>query len=544
MILSCQKLHSKLNSFRPFGVILPKSPNSSMIVQPLALATTGQFSMLLLDYLNQDKQVQPFYGQYPDIEGFSKQILAKKLSAEQRKTLVKTLEKQYEGLENQPDFDILLDEKTFTVTTGHQLNIFTGPLYVVYKIITILNLAKKLKAEFPEYNFIPIYWMASEDHDLAEIDHFSLFGKTYQWQTEQKGAVGRMNLEGLQAVLDELPEKPEIFVRAYTQHTTLANAARAYMHELFGNEGLISIDADDRELKCSFVPIMKTDLQGRTHALAVTETSEQLENLGYKTQITPRNINLFYLTEGLRERIVFEEGRYKVLNTTITFTNSEINQLLETEPERFSPNVVLRPVYQEVILPNLAYIGGPAEMPYWLQLKGVFDSHQIPFPILIPRNFGLYINKASVKRMQKLELSPTALFQDEVTLRKWFVEHNSMNALSFAEESHVMSQLFGKILDKAIKVDKTLEGAVSAEKQKLMNALENLEKRLKKAEERNLETEITQLLALKNKLFPNNGLQERSENFLNFYLNNPNFLTQIAQVFDPLDFKMYVMMEE
>jgi bacillithiol synthase len=515
-----------------------------MTIQALSLATTGQFSTLLLDYLNQDEQVKPFYNQFPDIEGFHNQISQKKLSVEHRQTLVATLQKQYAGLENTPNFNILLDENTFTVTTGHQLNIFTGPLYVIYKIITILNLAKKLKAEFPDKNFVPVYWMASEDHDLAEIDHFSLFGKTYQWQTEQKGAVGRMNPAAIQAVLDEMPEKPEIFAQAYTQHATLADAARAYMHQLFGNEGLITIDADDRELKREFVPIMKTDLQGRTHALAVTETSEKLEELGYKTQITPRNINLFYLAEGLRERIVFEEGRYKVLNTNISFSNSEINHLLENEPERFSPNVVLRPVYQEVILPNLAYIGGPAEMPYWLQLKGVFDAHNLTFPILIPRNFGLYINKANVKKMQKLELSATALFQDEVTLRLWFVEHNSMNALSLGEETQAMSQIFGKVLDKAVKIDKTLEGTVNAEKQKLINALENLEKRLKKAEERNQETEITQLLALKQKLFPNGGLQERSENFLNFYLNNSGFLNQVSEVFDPLDFKMYVMMEE
>jgi uncharacterized protein YllA (UPF0747 family) len=205
--------------------------------------------------------------------------------------------------------------------------------------------------------------------------------------------------------------------------------------------------------------------------------------------------------------------------------------------------VVLRPVYQEVILPNLAYIGGPSEVPYWLQLKSVFDFHQIPFPILMPRNFGLVINKPAAKKVEKLGLSANDLFLDEISLKKSFVERNSDNNLSLSDESQAFSEVFDKILAKAILIDKTLEGAVKGEQQKVLNALENLEKRLKKAEERNQETEVSQLLGLKQKLFPNGVPQERAENFLNFYLNNPDFLNQVSEVFDPLDFSFYIMVE-
>jgi bacillithiol synthase len=514
-----------------------------MTAHQLSFEETQQFSTLFLDYINRSEQTRAFYGQFPDIEGFAAQLKLKTLSDKHREVLVAQLRKQYAGIANPPDFEVLLSQKTFTVTTGHQLNIFTGPLYVVYKILTVINLAKKLKAKFPDYHFVPVYWMATEDHDFAEINHFSLFGKTYEWQTTQKGAVGRMTTEGLADVLAQMSEKPAVFEQAYTQSATLADAVRVYMHEIFGQEGLISLDADDRELKRLFAPVLKNELLGRSTAVAVDEASEKLETLGYKTQITPRNINLFYLAEGLRERLVFEDGNYRVLNTDLRFSSRELFDLLENAPEHFSPNVVLRPVYQEVILPNLAYVGGPAEMPYWLQLKGVFDLLNVTFPILMPRNFALVLNKASVKRREKLGLNPNELFDDEVTLRKNFVARNSENSLSLATENEEINSVFEKVLAKALAIDKTLEAAVKGEQQKLANGLENLEKRLKKAEERNQETEITQLLALKQKLFPGGTAQERAENFLNFYLNNPEFLKEMADVFDPLAFKMYVVEE-
>lgn len=515
-----------------------------MQIHQLPLENVNQFSSLFLDFINQSQHTQDFYENYPTIQGFEKQIALKQFDAEKRKTLVETLKKQYSGLSNQPNLDILLEENTFTVTTGHQLNIFTGPLYVIYKLVTAINLAKSLKEAFPAYNFVPVYWMATEDHDFAEINHFSLFGKKLAWETVQKGAVGRMNPKELESLIAEMTECPSIFKEAYLNNDTLANAVRCYANDLFGSQGLVCIDADDRNLKKLFAPIIKNDLLHHTAFDVVSKTSESLESLGYKTQISPREINFFYLENGLRERIVSEGDIYKVLNTDLSFSETEILTILENEPEKFSPNVVLRPVYEEVILPNLAYIGGPSEVPYWLQLKSIFDFHQVAFPILMPRNFCLVVNKATAKKMEKLDLTSEDLFLDEVSLKKSFVEKHTENSLSLTSESNAFVQVFDEILNKAIKIDKTLEGAVKGEQQKVLNALENLEKRLKKAEERNHETEVNQLLGVKQKLFPNGTPQERSENFLNFYLNNPMFLAQISSVFDPLNFKFYVILEE
>lgn len=509
--------------------------------QKLDLSATRSFPKLFLDYISRNENLANFYSHYPDIQGFAHTIESKSFTAAKREVLVKTLQEQYINIASKPNFDVLLDSNTFTVTTGHQLNIFTGPLYVIYKIVTIINLAKQLKEAYPAYNFVPVYWMASEDHDFAEIASFNLFGKNYRWETEQKGAVGRMNPKELESVLGELSEKSELFENAYLNNETLSDAVRQYMHELFGDKGLICLDADARALKKQFDGVIKDDLLHHSASRIVSETTSKIQSLGYDTQIHPREINFFYLENRIRERIVKEEGVYKVLNTEIQFSEAEILHLVETEPEKFSPNVVLRPLYQEIILPNLAYIGGPSEVPYWMQLKDMINHYGEPFPMLMPRNFALVVNQASRKRIEKLGITVEDLFEDEVTLRKSFVEKNSENSLSLAFEIDEINDIFDRILKKSLVIDATLKGPVEAEKTKTANALENLEKRIKKAEERNQETSVSQLLALKNKLFPDGGLQERKENFLNFYMNDQAFIEKLLSAFHPLDYRFNVI---
>jgi bacillithiol biosynthesis cysteine-adding enzyme BshC len=516
-----------------------------MHCQPLPLTATGAFPPLFLDYISQKDQLQPFYGHFPTLENFEKQIQQKSSDAHvDRSTLANVLKRQYKHLKNSPDLSVLEQPNTFTVTTGHQLNIFTGPLYVIYKIVTTINLARKLKAAYPDSNFVPVYWMATEDHDFEEISYFNLFGKKYTWQTQQKGAVGRMNPRELGEALKILPEKLPLFEKAYLKHDKLADAVRCYMNDLFGNEGLVCIDGDDADLKRLFLPVIEEELTRSTAHGLVTDTTSQIEALGYHTQITPREINLFYLEDGVRERIVKEGNKYQVLNTDLTFSEAEILETARQHSERFSPNVVLRPLYQEILLPNLAYIGGPSEVPYWMQLKGVFDHFSVSFPLLLPRNFALYINAASNKRAEKLGVTVENLFWDDVRLRKSFVEKASTVSLELTQERQAIEQIFNDILRKAIVIDKTLEGAVNAEKTKVINTLESVEKRLQKAEERNHETEVNQLLGLKAKLFPSGGLQERSENFLNFYLNDSTFIQKLLDNFDPLAFHFNVLTEE
>lgn len=518
-----------------------------MMLEKISLAETQQFDPIFTDYLAGEPKLSSFYHRSPQVDSFREQISEKQLPQAQRDTLVKVLQQQYQSIDASDavseNIRQLSDAQTFTVTTGHQLNIFTGPLYFVYKVATVINACRRLQETYPDYRFVPVYWMASEDHDFEEISYFSLFGKTYTWETDQQGAVGRFHPNGLSKVLDELPEKTPVFEKAYQDQETLADAVRYYINELFGQYGLVVLDSDNAELKAGFSSVMQEDLLQHTAKQQVEETSAQLEEMDYKTQVFPREINLFYLREQSRERIVREEGRFKVLNTDVSFSEEEMTQELADHPERFSPNVIMRPLYQETILPNLAYVGGPSELAYWLQLKPVFDHHQVAFPILLPRNFALVINKTNAKKLRKVAVPPSDLFLDTQSLVKKFVEDNSDSNLSLKDQKAVLADVFEKIKEKARKVDGSLEGFIGSEANKSFKSLSNIEKRLKKAEENNQETAVKQLEGLKEKLFPDGSLQERQDNFLNFYINNPSFIEELLEQFDPFDFQFYVLTE-
>ncbi|MCD8538458.1 MAG: bacillithiol biosynthesis cysteine-adding enzyme BshC [Leadbetterella sp.] len=508
-------------------------------VQKLPFEKVANFPKLFLDYVNGRAELEPLYTRFPAIEGFREQIKLKKFS--HRAILTEALKRQYEGMENPPALEQLLQENTFTVTTGHQLNIFTGPLYVIYKIVSTINLARQLKAAFPEYNFMPVYWMATEDHDFAEIASFHLFGQKYTWETEQKGAVGEMNPESILGIFEELKDKPDVFLKAYSENLTLAGSVRQYMHALFGKHGLVCVDGNDPELKKLFVPVMLDELQNGSVKKELDKNAAVLERLSYKPQIHPREINLFYKEDGLRERIEFRDGRYTVLETPLQFSPDEMMELTKEHPEKISPNVALRPLYQETILPNLAYLGGPSELAYWLQLKGMFEHYGVAFPLLLPRNLALVINEGLKKRMDKLGITAEELYLDDAVLRKTFVERNSENSLTLKNEETAVAETFAAIVQKAREVDPTLEGAIEAEKTKILKSISNLEARIKKAEERKFETSINQLMGLKEKLFPGGNQQERKDSFLNFYLNDSAFIDKIFEVFDPLDLRFNVV---
>jgi bacillithiol synthase len=515
-----------------------------MAIHSLDLRTTGQFPALLLDYLDQKPSLSDFYNVYPTLENAQEIINQRaQFPLENRLTLVKTLEKQYEGLTEIPDFSTLLDERTFTVTTGHQLNIFTGPLYIIYKIVTTINLSRALQQQHPQYRFVPVYWMASEDHDFAEIASVHILGQTLRWEGAHQGAVGRLDPKELKSLLKYVPENPTIFSEAYLQNDTLSDAVRCYMHSLFGKEGLICLDADNSDLKRLFLPVIKDELKYGKSGEMVDQATQKLKTAGYHTPLNAREINLFYMEGDIRERIVRDGQNFKVLNTEKSFSEDEILNLADRCPEYFSPNVVLRPLYEEVILPNLAYIGGPSEIPYWMQLKGIFDHYKVPFPMLVPRNFALYVNAAQHRKLNKLGMGFQELFLDDVSLRRLYVQKHTENPLDLSEEKNTFSEIVASIADKALAIDVTLDGAVKAQRTHLVKLFEHLEKKIKKAEERKHSEEIQQLLCLKNKLFPGGVAQERYDNLLSLYSANPLFIQSLFEVFDPLDFKYNVLVE-
>ena len=518
-----------------------------MRVEKLPFEEVQAFSKLFVDYCNHEPSLAPFYGDQPTIAGFGDLLKKRQFSQDSRNVLVATLKSHYAPLESHEAVDqnieLLGQATTFTVTTGHQLNLYTGPLYFIYKIATVVNACIQLKQAYPEYDFVPVYWMASEDHDFDEINHFKLHGQKYTWETDQTGPVGRFDLSPMGVFLDGLPEKVALFEKAYRENDTLAEACRCYVNDLFGEQGVVVVDGDHKNLKAQFTSVIKEEVLQQSSIPIVEATNQRLVEAGYNSQAFAREINFFYLDGTSRERIVEANGQYKVKQTNLAFSKEELLQEIEAHPERFSPNVIMRPVYQEVILPNIGYTGGPAEVAYWLQLKGVFELHQVSFPVLLPRNFGMVVSRNIGRKVSKLGLSTNDLFEETQVLKsRELAKFGDDHVLE--SDMQAITQVFEGLRSKAMNIDKSLEGYIGAEEARAVKNLENVQRKLKKALESKNEVAMRQIESVKESLFPGNGLQERTLNFLTFYLEDPAFVRDLLANFDAFDMRFHVLWQE
>ncbi|MCD6544275.1 MAG: bacillithiol biosynthesis cysteine-adding enzyme BshC [Flavobacteriaceae bacterium] len=518
---------------------------------------TGYFTKITCDYLDRNKDLDEFYDNFPDLGGFADQIKKKResFSLESRRVLVESLTNQYVNLKiydkTKQNIQLLLNENTFTVTTGHQLNLFSGPLYFLYKIVSAINLASKLKSEFSKYNFVPIYWMATEDHDFEEIKFFNYKQNQVSWEREATGAVGRLSTKGLDRVLEEFSAQlgkgknarylMDLFERSYVDHQNLTDATRYLANELFADYGLVILDGDDKDLKREFIPYVKDDLVNQNCFKEVFKTNKELGK-NYKIQVNPREINLFYLDDQLRERIVFEDGIYKIINTNISFTQKEIIQEAENHPEKFSPNVMMRPLYEEVVLPNLCYIGGGGELAYWFELKSYFESQQIPFPIFLLRNSVLLVKEKQIKKLQKLEVSIEDVFLKKNELVNQKIKKLSDISIDFTTQINTIKGIFKDLKEISNCTDMSFLGAVEAQQKKQLNGLANLEKRLLIAQKRKMKDVVERIEILHNELFPNDALQERNANFSEFYEDvGDELIGKLITYLDPLKLEFDVV---
>lgn len=517
---------------------------------------SGYFSKIIVDYLNQEKVLQPLYNRFPNLGSFKQQIEEKQsnFDSETRKILAETLKSQYQKLEyaenSLTNIELLKENNTFTITTGHQLNLFTGPLYFLYKIISTIKLCQQLKSQYPEFNFVPIYWMATEDHDFEEINHFNLENKVIHWNQEGNGPVGRRTTEGLEQVYEVFAAHIGIgknaeqlknwFKEAYINHDNLSDATRYLAHQLFNSFGLVILDADNHALKELFIPHLKHELIKKD---AITDAQKSFSILkDYTIQVNPREINLFYISDSLRERIIFEENQYRINNTNITFSENEIIEELKNYPEKFSPNVILRPLYQEVILPNLSYIGGGGELAYWLELKEIFKTHQITFPILLLRNSVLLASQKQEQKRLKMNVTWSELFLKKETLINQKTMELSKLTFDFNTQRVFLERQFEELESLAYKTDKSFIGAVKAQKTKQLNGLNHLEKRLLKAEKKSHQDTLMRLELLQNELFPYGSLQERTLNFSEFYKEyGSDMIEKLLLNLEPLDHKFDIL---
>lgn len=509
-------------------------------------------------YALQYPGLTPFYKYPPTWEGFGMAIQDKAKESMRRDLLVKVLKEQYQNIPTSErvmaNIERLAEGNTFTVTTAHQPSLFTGPLYYIYKIISTIKLAQQLGEHFPDYQFVPIFITGGEDHDFEEVNHLHLFGKTLSWESGESGSVGMMKSESLATVLEAVKQVlgstenahriSALLDAAVNDQEFYSGTARQLADALFQDYGLVQLDGNHPELKRSFIPIIKREIFQQASKPLVEATVAQLEALGFSEQAFPREINFFYLMPGLRERIVWNGEAYEVLHTEWRFSRESLEQEIEQHPERFSPNVVMRPLYQEWLLPNLAYIGGGGELAYWLERKSQFEHFGINYPVLVRRNSVLWIDDTQAQKMEKLGLDAAALFHDTEQLIKDYVKSQSDHELSIAEEKAQLEQLYQSVEAKANSIDPTLAKAVAAEATKQFKVLEQLEGRLMRAEKQKHDTAINQIRSLKDKLFPGNGLQERKDNFIPFFLKyGTTFFDVLMKELEPLQAEFVVVVD-
>lgn len=446
-----------------------------------------------------------------------------------RQILLEVLTNQYQGYSlsdgQKENLEKIALENTFTVTTGHQLNLFTGPVFFIYKIIQTIKTCEYLKDKFPDCHFVPLFWMASEDHDFEEINHFQTDNAYYGTSEKSGNAVGKIVVEDTRFVVqfnDDIKgyayseQLSEYLSAAYPKGETLAFAIRTLSQRLFAEHGLLVLDGDDSLLKSQMTTVFEDELTNHRLFTCSANTVERLrENYG-KVQVNPREINLFYLSD-TRNRIERGAGGFEVVDKNQSFSTQELLQELNTHPERFSPNALMRPVYQETVLPNIAYIGGNAEVMYWLELGDYFDYLGLPFPILIPRNSFAFVPEKLFSKVEKLGLSLTDFYnnyRDKLNLR--LVEQHTIQTLLF-EKEQVVREAFEVIKAKASFTEKTFVNLVEAESVRQLKSYAKMKKRLLKAERRKHYEAFERAERIAEILSPNEKWQERQYNFSVFF---------------------------
>ena len=493
----------------------------------IPFSSTHVFSTLIDDYLEGKGTALDFVQYAPNLEGYLAAIEGRKKHPINRALLFEVLTKQYSNLpqENTVNNQIALlkKETTFVVTTAHQPNLFTGPLYFFYKIIHAIQLAASLKATFPDYDFVPVYYMGSEDADLEEVGAFNLDHKKCQWVTKQTGAIGRMQvddalllllkqLESYWSILPQGQKALEILKEAYQKGKTISEATLSFVHAFFGSKGLLVLQPDDAALKAAFIPVMEKELLSRFSHQAIQPTIAALSK-DYHVQSEGRSINLFYLKDNLRARIKKQDKQYIVVDSAIQFTEAEIIAELHQYPERFSPNVILRGVFQESILPGVVFVGGGGELAYWMELKNVFQAVGVHYPLLQLRNSFLLMRQKQAEQWTAMQFEEQDLFKPIHDLEIAFVKKHASDALDLQDQMSHLTTLYTTIKNEVVKVDPTLGAHAENLAQQAKAKLHTLEKKMLRAERRKQAVDIQRIHRIKKELFPQDNLQEREAHF-------------------------------
>lgn len=511
-----------------------------------------QFSAFSQTFGNQQSFGQFLTAPLSSVSDLQAQATKKKevYSSETRKNLLQVWNQQigsYASESQKQNLKLLESENTFTITTGHQLTLFAGPLYLVYKVLHVVRLAEEFNKSQNAFKTVPVFWMASEDHDFDEVKSTHLFNQKLTWESAQTGPVGRFNMDDFKEVKSQFSsffEGKETEINeliAISEKGDYASYLQEFISKLFADFGVLVLQPDHRELKREFIPVVLREISSDLANHAVQNMNKLVEAAGYKPQAHSRDCNLFYLKAG--ERLRIEPTVNGLAIDGMIYSKEALTALVESEPENFSPNVILRPVYQETILPNLVYVGGGGEMAYWIQLKGVFEVHHTLFPLIQQRVSLQLIDGALKKRMDKLNWPHERYFEAREDLKKLFLKENEGDDLDLSALYSEFEALRASMIDKAKSIEATLESFAEAETVRIKKQLESFEQRLVKQLKQRHEQVLQSIDFISERVIPENSLQERHFHWLQFAPSGAykELLKQIHAEIDPFEAGLIVV---
>ncbi|MCF8267274.1 MAG: bacillithiol biosynthesis cysteine-adding enzyme BshC [Ignavibacteriales bacterium] len=528
-------------------------------------------SNLYLDFMYEFNNVSNFYRK--DFRAFEEYeaTFARVLSTQRadRNELTRIIKNQYSDFQpcekSLNNIDLLAQKDTIAVVTGQQLGLFGGPLYTFYKIVTAIKLADDLQKKHPAYNFVPVFWMEGDDHDFKEISYVefpdqsgSLLSVKYgddEKENENKISVSKLLIE--EEAISEFFNKIDPLLRdndfkfklvselkeIYSSGKSFGKVFSEFIFKFFDKYGLVILNPSDGEIKKLLIPVFRKEIDNfRTHADTLVETSADLEER-YHTQVKLRPVNLFFTTADGRFAIE-PDGDFRLRGKRTVFSKDSLINELNGHPEKFSPNVILRPICQDFLLPTGFYIGGPGEIGYFAQLIPLYKQFGIEQPYLYPRISATLLERNISNTLQKYNLNFLDLLIPEKDLNTLAMKEIATIQVDelFASVRKEIDQSFQSLGNELVKIDPNSADLTEKTKQRAVQGLDILEDKIRKAQENRHEISIRQVNRAKNAVFPESILQERRLNLVYFlYKYGPGFPERLFDMLEINNFQHQVL---
>ena len=521
---------------------------------------------LFLDYLYEFENVSDFYPY--DFRNRENYLKIFKNISEKRSYLSadisQIISNQYSNINKsettEGNIKKLSDKKTLAIVTGQQLGILGGPLYTFYKIITAIKLSRFLSERYNDYNFVPVFWLEGDDHDFNEVraikiidEGNSLLNIGYKEEIEEddaKQSVGHIKFDStIQDFFDNLDKNlkdTEFKVQLlnelkdfYSEGKSFKEAFKDLIFKYFDEYGLIIFDPQEIEVKRLLKPIFKKEITDfRLHTEKLVHLSATLEEL-YHAQVKVKPVNLFLNYDGGRHSVEPVDNEFRLRRKRKSFTYDQLLELLENEPDKFSPNVLLRPICQDFLLPTAFYIGGPSEISYFAQIKPLYEFYDIVQPIIYPRSSATILESTIENILEKHSVQINDLFIDVENVKKKIINsvaESSIDAM-FDGLTNQVETAFDQLKEKLIDLDKTIADSSNRYRDKIFGSINELKSKAEKAQQKKYEVTLRQIDRAAINLFPNSNLQERELNFV--YYANKYGEEFIKKIFDELQINKF-----